>query len=648
MRQLRLNRRIVQGVEWMLILLALLLITSTEVYSSFATTGFVLLVAAFILRATRTGRLVPRTGLEIPGLLIVFSAGVSLWIAYDHSSALLQFIRILAAAVLFYAIADRPEGTTGYRLEFLVAAGFVVGATFLAIYWPAKHDFSLEPAKFSLLTFIGLWINNLIPVLPGPIIHSNVAAGTLALSTPFAFCLTLECWHLHKRFWALVFGVSFLIILGALALTSSRGAWVGLAGATGLAVLAWIQVRWFARYSQKVIYWSIVCLLILASAGFVIYSANLERLIGSIPGPSGTLINRIALWSASTTLTRDYFFTGVGLTGFNLVYSIYALKIYVPYLAHIHNFYLEVLIEQGILGIVGLISGGLVLASWVWRALDSTRPIVMADNPNSKPVKTPTILGWAGFFGLTAVAIHGMFDVVFYFERTLPLLGLATGFAFLAVPTPPHKHLSNSSRRAWTWSLAAILSGTFLVAALLFYRPLLGQLYANVGAARQSRTELSVYAQLNWQETPIEKMRQGINLDPSIQAYKRSLAWAPNNLTSLQRLSTIEHSLGQYEQALQHITTAWKDGNRDNVTRYLYGSALVANGQPLLAAQVLEGLPDAENYLLYQGYFVYYLSGDYLRSATAYQAALALNPESSSAKRGLADARYKLMNQPKP
>ena len=67
--------------------------------------------------------------------------------------------------------------------------------------------------------------------------------------------------------------------------------------------------------------------------------------------------DRLDLYRQSLWLIRDYAFTGVGLGGqFALALSRYVLLIQVPYLTYLHNLYLEVWLQQGLIG----------AAAWVW------------------------------------------------------------------------------------------------------------------------------------------------------------------------------------------------------------------------------------------------------------------------------------------
>jgi tetratricopeptide (TPR) repeat protein len=183
-----------------------------------------------------------------------------------------------------------------------------------------------------------------------------------------------------------------------------------------------------------------------------------------------------------------------------------------------------------------------------------------------------------------------------------------------------------------------------LLIAGIYHRSALSAWYANLGTIAQAQIEIPAYLSDDWQNTTIDKVRQVGDLGPVLSAYQRALSTDPTNLTALQRMADIELSRGQYEQALQHISEAWQAGRRDDVTRLLYGDALVANGLPEQAAQVVRGIVDAEVRLMYQAVYRYFFSGDYPRAGDAWRTVLLLNPQSSQARKGLVDVQRRLNN----
>ena len=93
-------------LEWLTIGSGILLLSSSETLNSFTIFGCFLVFASFVFRSFRTKHIIPSTSLEIPWLFFILSALVACLIAYNHDIAILQFMRILAALTIFYAICE--------------------------------------------------------------------------------------------------------------------------------------------------------------------------------------------------------------------------------------------------------------------------------------------------------------------------------------------------------------------------------------------------------------------------------------------------------------------------------------------------------------------------------------------------------------
>ena len=607
--------------EWAFLLGGTGLLTISENYGNTSIAGLALLGLFFGLRAVR-GALWPRgTGLEIPLGLFLVSGAVAVWVAYDQSQALLQFGRILAAVGLFIAISDIDE-----QVQRWLAWGFVAAAALLTVYWPLQHDFSAGAVKFSALTRLGMALQAALPavsleMLTGPDIHSNVAGGALVTAIPFGAALAWMAFRSRRLVLALFWCMTTLVIVAGLALTQSRGAWLGLAAVTGLFFLAVVQVRWFASARQKMAFWGVIIGVGVAGIAALTMSGGLERLLGSVPGGIGSSQTRLQLWKQASWLVGETFWTGSGLRSFWMVYPTYSLLIHAPILAHAHNVLLEVWLEQGVFGAVALVWGAVVVIGWVWRALD---------------VRQVPALGWAGLAALVAAAVHGMLDVVFYFERTLPLVGFLLGFAWLVGRSAPRP--ADASQLAWRRAAIGI-AATAGLAAAVFYQPLLASVFSNLGAVQQSQQELRIYGLGPFDNPTLDEVRRGVDLTQSEGYFSQALTWQPVNRPALVRLSQIALSRGAYDQALAWMETAWQAGYRDEVVRLLYSDALAANGQPEQAAQVVAGIERAEGRMMFQAFYRYHRIGDAQREADTWQTVALFNPANLQAQNALKELK---------
>ena len=329
------------------------------------------------------------------------------------------------------------------------------------------------------------------------------------------------------------------------------------------------------------------------------------------------------------SLIRDYPLTGSGLKTFWLVHPTYALLSNLQFVQHVHNSFLEVWIEQGILGALALVTGTLVVATWAWDAL------------SRKDVRA---CAWAGLFSLTVVALHGLIDVVFYIERTLPLIGLALGFAWYASSYSQIAVSTPVVNRRYVW-IGGIILAVMLLSGFLFKQEILSAWNSNMGAIDQTRTELAYYDPENFKDLTIDQIRRSIDLSQAETGFNQALNYNNSNATALHRLTQIEMSRREFNLALEHMQTAWNSGHRDDVTRLLYADALVADGQPSPSAEIVRGLVQAEARLLYHTWYRYHQDRDYMRSIYAWQTVLLLNPDNQQAQHGLEDAQKRLDQQ---
>ncbi len=618
-------------LEWGLLLAGTAALAITETYEWYVNLGLALLVIAFAMRILRTRQVLPRTGLEIPWLIGLLSAGYAAWMAYDQPTAFLQFSRLLAACILYYAVVAAIPGSQRW-----LAFGLLLAAAGLAVYWPLQVALSGATGR-------------ILQSLTGPSIHPNVAAGSLVVAVPFGAALIFQAFSSReygqkpRPILGVLSALLTAIVLGGLALTGSRGAWAALAGVSLLAITIWLQRRYITHPRARLAFWLGLTVGALLLGVAVAASGNFERLLGQVPDPTGTLQSRATFWKQGLELVRDYPFTGSGLMTFWMVHGSYALQVYFPFVAHIHNSFLEVWIEQGVLGALALLLAGVVLLRWTWRAICS---------PKTR------LWGWAGLAAVGIAFLHGLVDVVFYVTRTLPLIGFVLGFAWFASAHPesvataerlpgnniPRSYQNRKRLGYWASGLAIALS-LLVVAAILtaiFWQPLQSQFYANQGALLQTRLELSTYDSAIKDQQTIHDVRQKIDLRSAENAFEHALDLDSNNRTALQRLAQIAFSRGEFERSLELTRRLWAAGYRDDVTRLLHGDALTANGFLEEAASILQGLTWAGARLEGLFWYRFWPGGDYARAVDVLTVVQLLEPQKPGLQEWIDQAREKM------
>jgi len=610
-------------IEWLLLAVSLVMITLPAVYRISPWLALPALAIFFILLALRAGGRLLRSKLLWPWLLFIASAVWGTWTSVAPEMAQIQFMRILAAFAVYCAVISAGE-----RQKLWLAWITLAGIGLLAVYWPLRHQFAGDLGKFTIISRIGTAINSVAQVLSGPDLHTNVAGGLYAMGIPFGVALALWAWRAKRKLQAFLAGALSVLLLGVLALTSSRGAMLGLLAAGVLCLLAWFQYTRFPRPPLKVLFWGAVVLAVALLAGGFAYTGQLEGLLGSVPDPTGTVQSRMEIWRQGVGLVADYLFTGAGLGTFPIVFSIYTLLIHVPLHEHLHNIFLETCFEQGILGLTAMLWGMAILGVWVWRALVPRGAAEAGTEAIERKSSSLMLLGWAAVAALVAMGVHGMVDVVFYVKRSMPLVGLVLGFVALLDATP--QPASRDKR------LLAAGVAIPLLLVLLFSRQIMGVWYANLGALAQTRLELSAYNPDSFADPSLDEIRRATDLSRAEAFFTRSMDYQPGNRTALQRLAGLALSRGDYEAALAYTQRLVGEGYRDNTTRLLHVDALVANGSQSgavnQAAEILRGLPSGTGRLLFQAWYRYGQAEDWERARYALQTVLIVEPGNQQAR----------------
>ncbi|SHM58504.1 O-antigen ligase [Caldanaerovirga acetigignens] len=219
--------------------------------------------------------------------------------------------------------------------------------------------------------------------------NPNVLAEYLVFAIPVVLAFI---WTSDKVGRKLKFCGMLGIILTCLVMTLSRGGWLGLAVAVLVFALA-VDRRLFA-----------VLMLIAALSPVFLPTVIINRIasIGSLEDSSNAY--RVTIWVATLRMLKDYWLTGLGLglRAFSRVYRDYMIA-GTPAL-HAHNFYLQLGLEMGILGLVSFI--------WfVWAELKEVTRIMRVGNIK-KAVFAVAIAG-----AISGHLFHGLFDHVWFSPR---------------------------------------------------------------------------------------------------------------------------------------------------------------------------------------------------------------------------------------
>lgn len=536
-------------------------------------------VVPWLLRLAHEGRWRWRTPFDWPLLLFLISALISVWAAFDKEMAWTKFWAIVAGVLLYYALAafSLPDSAVDDRRWGKPAAWFLaIVGTAVSVYFLASNDWNANETKFAVLSIIGRSLQGPLPSIPGHRINPNVVGGMLAMLIPFSAILNWEAGRARK--WpALIIGsVIFVVMLLGLVLSGSRGAWIAVLGALGLAIIWWVtgavDVKKAGR-RRLVFAGTLLFGAIAFMAAMILVPDIRHRLIESLAVlPGGT--NRLDLYRNSLILVQEYPFIGAGLNSFMMLYSSYAFLTHVGFIFHAHNFYLDVMIEQGIVAVLALLWMFGIFATALWR--------------ESYDGRIRPYLG-AAALSVVTILLHGFVEDALYGSRGVMLFFVPLAFA---LPFPQRNEESVAQRR---WMVQGLGLGLLAAALIMWIRPLQSAAISNLTAVRQSQAELGIY---EWPGWPIQDaLRREVDLTGVTSGYERALAVNPSNAAANRRLGQVELSLGEYRDAQKHLELAYEQTPWDNATRQLLGEALLTNGRSADGKELWAGVNNAQGQL---------------------------------------------------
>ena len=537
-------------------------------------------------------------------LIFLITALVGVWAAPDRSAALNRFALFIVGVALIGGItwgAKRNVETTLGVLG-LVCSFLAVGLTvhyLLTVNWAEN-----EITRFPFLQQIGLWLNSYNQELSElQNLHKNITGGLLVILFPFSLGGTIWAWSRNYKFVAIFSLGMLLVILLGLIMSISRGAWLGF----GFGTIYGAYFYWrFGKGSRSRLKWVgdfiILTSILLLCYGFLLivtepqYKEYLNRIMGD------SVFSRADLWLDSLPLIQDYWYSGSGLGSTTMVYSSYVLLLHVPYLAHAHNLFLQIALEQGIPGLITFV---FLIIFTIWGLSYAAR------NGNSL-IRLFCALTTASIAGLV---IHGMVEAGIYAHQLVPVMFLPFGFAIALISIIGDTHVSATSSVS-NPSLVhriAIIGGLApsLIIVLLFLWPgSSATLQANLGAVAQTRAELAIY---HWPEWPIQdelRRNQAIDLTPAINHYKTALSINPDNLTALRRLGQIEISLGNYDAAQHYLEAAYRVAPDQRATRQMLGEIYAINGNVPEAIDLWQPLDLRQGQLDARQWWYYHIGSD--------------------------------------
>jgi len=179
----------------------------------------------------------------------------------------------------------------------------------------------------------------------------------------------------------------WLITLGGLAATLTRGAWIGFAAGVVALVPATRRGRWVLAGG----------LLVLGAAALVGPAPLRQRFVSIADPADPTVREREFMWRSGAAMWRERPWLGWGPGGVKRAYRHYALPEAVKQrTGHLHNTPLQVLVERGVIGLVawaGIWIAFYARAFALWRRLPEDEPRARALVAGSAAAVTSFLVG---------------------------------------------------------------------------------------------------------------------------------------------------------------------------------------------------------------------------------------------------------------
>jgi tetratricopeptide (TPR) repeat protein len=432
-----------QRVEWLVLAASAPLLLFP---GRFVWLGAALIGTTWLARRLGSGRWTVRTAADRFVLLLSLALIVSLMPSIRLDYSMPKFWGVILGLATFYAVLNtcREDGALRLAAWALIAAGAglaLVGLVGMAV---PPNKIIEDRGVYSGLPRLISSVQSSTVVTQG--IHPNELAGVLILLLPLACFRVLRGDPLR---W--LAAAAAVLMVAALVLTQSRAALLGLvvAGCVGATVIA----------GRRGLITAVVLLAVGAQALIQVEGPdNLrQQLLGDSPTAGvESLSGRVELWQRGLAMAVDMPLTGIGLNTFPAVLQTYYPTILhspqgdpVP---HVHNLYLQTLLDFGLLGLVGWLA---IVATAIAAGLCAARA----------SVHTPMVAGL--LVGLLAHGVYSLVDAVTLGAKPAVLVWVILGLLLVIGAQ------ANGSWQSRTRSSVALRSSGVLLALTILLAPAL-------------------------------------------------------------------------------------------------------------------------------------------------------------------------------
>jgi putative inorganic carbon (hco3(-)) transporter len=382
----------------------------------------IITIAAWLARGLLRRQLrIPRTFLNLPLALFLYLMLLTLLDSYDLFTGVKELVKWVQMGLVVWLVVDMVDGNPQ-------KPGSSVYKQRLVTEGKSPVSFSFQWLLIALLlaglsqALVGIWQFAFWPEAPA---HFMIlgrfyrAYGTFGQPNPFGGFMNMvgllslglllglvsygvghwwRRWRGEEDGWGITAVYTFWLLFTtlcagatilALIFSWSRGAWLGFGAGLAMLLLAWPRRLW-----QGLVVLGLAAGLLLVAVQLNVPGTAVlsERIISfaddltmtdvrgaDIHDANYAVLERLAFWQAGLDMARDNPWLGVGFGNYGPAYADYALLNWPYALGHAHNYYINLLAETGIVGLLGYILFWSIIIvytlvvvrrlDWPWRGL---------------------------------------------------------------------------------------------------------------------------------------------------------------------------------------------------------------------------------------------------------------------------------------
>jgi O-antigen ligase/tetratricopeptide (TPR) repeat protein len=382
--------------------------------------------------------------------VIFAAAGVASAIGMSRSNGAPRGLAGMAGATaltLFWTV--RPESTVRQLLLWLTYLGVCLILTSSLRTTTAARRFADGVIVIGgLVCLFGLFLfwggGDTVGRLYSSFYAANTFAAFLLLMLPLALA-RMVCAVTRRE----IFDFGFVsVLLGtSLQLTSSRGAWFGLAAMLPLMFLVLRPPSWPAAFRR------LTLVVLLSVAAVALLTDSPGKVVGRtsqlLAGGNRSVSDRVEYWLNALDVFKDHPLTGTGAGTFGYVHARYQRSI-VVYAQDPHNLYLQTAAETGLIGLAALggLLGGIAL---LWR-----RVLQRFRAGEEHAIVAGIGLSLAAFFAHSALEMNFMFPA--NPAMAFALVGVLGAYAALHTPAVTSPSFASGAPSRWRYGVAALMA----------------------------------------------------------------------------------------------------------------------------------------------------------------------------------------------